>query len=61
MARETCMVRGAFALDEEPVLFSVKVDSNRTEMMATDAVGDIKENTMHQPLLSIYEPLELVV
>ncbi len=55
------MVRGAFALDEEPVLFSVKVDSNRTEMMATNAVGDIKENAMHQPLLSIYEPLELVV
>ncbi len=30
-------------------------------MMATNAVGGIKENAMHQPLLSPDDPLEVVV
>ncbi len=30
-------------------------------MMATNAVGDIKENAMHQPLLSPDEPLVVVL
>ncbi len=29
-------------------------------MMAANAVGDIKENAMHQPLLAPNEPLEVV-
>ncbi len=29
--------------------------------MATHAAGDMKENAMHQPLLSPDEPLEVVV
>lgn len=29
--------------------------------MATNAVGDVKEKAMHQPLLSPDEPLEVVV
>lgn len=39
----------------------MKVDSHWPEMMATNTVGDVKENAMHQPLLSLDKTLEVVV